>query len=474
MKDNQNEEIEVLDLLEETPTQEENKNKKDNKSLKVKDKNKEKKIVLICMTIFVALLLISSICFVVYNDFLKEDTTTQKEESTNKDSNIKKPQNDISDIKPDDKENNNEEKDKCESKIKEEKFDHTLKIYTDGAGYYSLEKNSAYNKVAHKIDVNSSKSELYDYYPTYGEIEYILYKDNSLKLLNTKTNKVTEINFDNTKDGYKMHINDTGLIGLIYYNATSKGFDENCNEIIEYTNYGYYNVNYKKTLYENQYAELVVATPGLIMGYTSTKENGPNGGRMSELHLLYVSLEKVLVQIPETEILTYSPLVPRKFGNASYYVRSEGSTGPGYEIIYSNTGKHIFTGTEGIDWSMDAAGNLYVKDSNVVKRYNANGQLLYQTKQIDKIVGLAADKIIYYEKGQLMINDFKNSYTNKIANISYSEDDYVSISNGKYDHSSKEIINKHLIYIHIINEDLNKDIEIEYNPSTKKAVLNKK
>lgn len=79
MKDNKNEEIEVLDLLEKTPTLEENKNKKDNKSLKVKDKNKEKKIVLICMTIFVALLLISSICFVVYNDFLKEDTTTQKE-----------------------------------------------------------------------------------------------------------------------------------------------------------------------------------------------------------------------------------------------------------------------------------------------------------------------------------------------------------------------------------------------------------
>lgn len=342
-----------------------------------KNKEDKKKIALICISIFVGILFLSSIIFVIYSNFIKKDDPELKE------TNVAKKK--------------------------------SIYLYKDQNGFYAIKKYSEAYKEAFEISVTDKNAKIYDFatnihYDEYRNeeaiLQYILYEDNGLKLLDVLNNKTTEIDLD--YDEYLLHLSyDLKTVKGIVYNNEEKVEGD---EYPRHTNYGYYNLSTKKKMYDNKYDQLTPEEGMYIIGSIEPKESTSEDNYDEYKTLILRTDKEELVHEISGICEWYSQIVEN---NGKYFVvESSGCTGLSNYTLYDNNFKEIYSGDES-GFAIHNDGTATVVNGNTIEKYNIDGQKISTSKTYQKVLHVFENQNVYVQNNEIYVED--NKVTTKLG-----------------------------------------------------------
>ena len=309
---------------------------------------------------------------------------------------------------------------------KEEVFLYTLKVYKQDNNFgYCLVQSDYCKQEGFTIPTKTEDTEVLAFDNNY---KFFLFKDGEqVKVYNRETSKSEVIEFDYGYKEYQIYSNEDNnkIIGIVYKTSDDK--------------IGYFNVNTKEKLYEDNY----LSTYGLDKGYllNSNKEE-----------------EKIVSEYGNG---FYS------FGKSKYFFSLNACGGDcTTKKIYSNNLKEIY---DKDIWEQNISFKdniLYINENNKVKTIDIDGNIK-DLKSYKEIKGLIENNVVFVESNKLKYENLENNIVKEVCNwnSNYFYDFYTSgyYTREKLDNMGENEKQEGMyIVINYSTKDKNGDYGIEY------------
>ncbi len=343
-------------------------NSKEPANLKIPQKKKDKgNLIAICISIVLAIIVVLGYKFIIAKD------------------------------KDDKKDENEGEKENTAV------LNYTMNVYKNSDNYYCLEESEYCNIVAFTIKTETEDAKILALDDSLTS-NFILYDDNGLKIYNIKTKEINKTNLEDDYEYYNLISNDTKsqASGIIYKEKDS-----------DYK--GYYNVLTNKKMYEKTYTHIEEAGQSEYLSAGFYKDG------KAHIFLLKTSEEKVELETSESiELETYNSGGNSYFTAVktkdNYFYFLKGFDTVGIINIYSSK-KEVLASNIGMSRCYSLyQGNLYISDNGILKKYDADGNVLKTISTIKKenILQIINNYVIYIDNSDyLSIMNIDNSNENK-------------------------------------------------------------
>ncbi len=317
---------------------------------------------------------------------------------------------------------------------------------------YCLEKGEYCDKFAFSIETETKDAKTLDI----NNSNYILYKDNGLKVYDVNNKKSEKLKLEDNYDRYSMAFDEKSkLIGIIYYEKDS-----------EYATY--YNLSKNKKMYENKY---------IYINSTDTSDY-LSASTKNQSFLLNANEEKEEFTSTDTEEFSCGTSYSvQKLKDKYVYFENEGCEGLTIKNIYSND-KQVIVKNVNNDYVSVYKDYLYVLDNNVVKKFDGTSKEISSVNtNKDKILQIINNYLIYVdsdnyfsimnlddtkEKKQIVKWD-ENKYTYDDFSTYYSKEELKQLNK-----DSEEGI--YLLLYYKDGKDANGNYGIEYCYTTNKEI----
>ena len=263
--------------------------------------------------------------------------------------------------------------------------DNFLNVYkmNDGAICLVSEASDSCSELAFQIETENSDAKLV---AVDSNNLFILLDDNGLKLYNIEAKEITAVSLEDTYSDYAIYLNNDQdrVIGIVYTNSTGK--------------VGYYNVSLNQKLYDDIYNNISQIDDNYLNASDDTKNYLLNANEEIE--------ELVYEQIDENDQGVYYQALSYE---DKYYFFEYANESRNVNKIYAND-KEVVSETSLPNYFVSFyEGNLYIVDSNTVKKYDIDANLLSTSDTYNDIKELINNNLIY-------VNDNKLSLVNIDSN----------------------------------------------------------
>ena len=263
--------------------------------------------------------------------------------------------------------------------------DNFLNVYkmNDGTICLVSEASDSCSELAFQIETENSDAKLV---AVDSNNLFILLDDNGLKLYNIEAKEITAVSLEDTYSDYAIYLNNDQdrVIGIVYTNSTGK--------------VGYYNVSLNQKLYDDKYNNISQIDDNYLNASFDTKNYLLNANEEIE--------ELVYEQIDENDQGVYYQALSYE---DKYYFFEYANESRNVNKIYAND-KEVVSETSLPNYFVSFyEGNLYIVDSNTVKKYDIDANLLSTSDTYNDIKELINNNLIY-------VNDNKLSLVNIDSN----------------------------------------------------------
>ncbi len=254
---------------------------------------------------------------------------------------------------------------------------------------YSLVYDS-YNQTEYFGIINKNKNKYYDLrdgketlitiIDKFDDIG-IIYDDNGLKIYNIKTKEITPINLENKYEDYQLAYKKDEIYGIFYRND-----EEN----------GYYNIKNGKILYKNKYKRIYGISEDYAIVYEDTF-----GPCSAYKYLLSTNEEKVILENKENELC--STFGAYKSNNGTFLIKYLSNFYPNVNI-YTEDLKIIVENIQEGYYIYDN-NYFYIIENNVIKKYDAKGNLVDTITSYSKPLGFIESYFSYIKNYLVFVED---------------------------------------------------------------------
>ena len=263
--------------------------------------------------------------------------------------------------------------------------DNFLNVYkmNDGTICLVSEASDSCSELAFQIETENSDAKLV---AVDSNNLFVLLDDNGLKLYNIEAKEITAVSLEDTYSDYAIYLNNDQdkVIGIVYTNSTGK--------------VGYYNVSLNQKLYDDKYNNISQIDDNYLNASFDTKNYLLNANEEIE--------ELVYEQIDENDQGVYYQALSYE---DKYYFFEYANESRNVNKIYAND-KEVVSETSLPNYFVSFyEGNLYIVDSNTVKKYDIDANLLSTSDTYNDIKELINNNLIY-------VNDNKLSLVNIDSN----------------------------------------------------------
>ena len=263
--------------------------------------------------------------------------------------------------------------------------DNFLNVYkmNDGTICLVSEASDSCSELAFQIETENSDAKLV---AVDSNNLFVLLDDNGLKLYNIENQEITAVSLEDTYSDYAIYLNNDQdkVIGIVYTNSTGK--------------VGYYNVSLNQKLYDDKYNNISQIDDNYLNASFDTKNYLLNANEEIE--------ELVYEQIDENDQGVYYQALSYE---DKYYFFEYANESRNVNKIYAND-KEVVSETSLPNYFVSFyEGNLYIVDSNTVKKYDIDANLLSTSDTYNDIKELINNNLIY-------VNDNKLSLVNIDSN----------------------------------------------------------
>lgn len=263
--------------------------------------------------------------------------------------------------------------------------DNFLNVYkmNDGTICLVSEASDSCSELAFQIETENSDAKLV---AVDSNNLFVLLDDNGLKLYNIENQEITAVSLEDTYSDYAIYLNNDQdkVIGIVYTNSTGK--------------VGYYNVSLNQKLYDDKYNNISQIDDNYLNASDDTKNYLLNANEEIE--------ELVYEQIDENDQGVYYQALSYE---DKYYFFEYANESRNVNKIYTND-KEVVLETSLPNYFVSFyEGNLYIVDSNTVKKYDIDANLLSTSDTYNDIKELINNNLIY-------VNDNKLSLVNIDSN----------------------------------------------------------
>lgn len=331
----------------------------------------------------------------------------------------------------------------------------TIIIYKgDKIDKYKEDGKPKKDKVAFTIEVDNKNAEVLEL-----NNNYLLYKDNKIKLYDIKNKSIKELSLNENYTMYQMALADDKIIGIIYKNESPTYIFNNEGKINEskekQTKIGFYNIETKNVLHDGIYSQL----------QSLNNEYYLEGKINNETYLL--------------NVYNYEPAIKSRYEKASFSIEEDyiiehnniyGNSRYANQTIYTKDAKEIITVANDQHYSI-YNNKLYAIANNVVKEYDKNGNFVNTSKEYEKIMQVAAGYIIYLKDSKLYITDEKD------INLELTEfkENYIYTKYSNYYHYTEFVHGKegdskiHIVVVYKDENDICQTINTTFKIDTKEV-----
>ena len=263
--------------------------------------------------------------------------------------------------------------------------DNFLNVYkmNDGTICLVSKASDSCSELAFQIETENSDAKLV---AVDSNNLFVLLDDNGLKLYNIEAKEITAVSLEDTYSDYAIYLNNDQdkVIGIVYTNSTGK--------------VGYYNVSLNQKLYDDKYNNISQIDDNYLNASFDTKNYLLNANEEIE--------ELVYEQIDENDQGVYYQALSYE---DKYYFFEYANESRNVNKIYAND-KEVVSETSLPNYFVSFyEGNLYIVDSNTVKKYDIDANLLSTSDTYNDIKELINNNLIY-------VNDNKLSLVNIDSN----------------------------------------------------------
>ena len=416
-----------------------------------KEVNNKKNNALI-LILFVLILILA--CMATYiitdkNNNLSVDKTEEKETKGKKETEEKEED-------EDDKEVVEKEDNDKEEPVDNYKYD--TKVYANNWSY-SFEKTD-WNEYAYSI-----KTETVNPKVIIKKGDLVLYNDNTLKVLDVKTKKITDLKITKKYDDYKMNLSKDRkkVVGLVGSSKNSRG------EVISES---YINLVTGKTLYQDNKNDLSVLNEDYLINYV---ENGKDENDMSifDLHIMSTNEERVVKKLSDFGVCEN---IVESENDSNIFAVSQGCVGiSSYRFMNSNF-EYFTDELNGNEFAYTKNGNLYVLMDNTINEYDEKGKVINTIRLDGEVMHIFNDYYLTKENDRFYIKDYKN-FSKVLGNVPNDKYYYHFAISGYYDKnalsSEKEKSAGYYFIIELGSESMGDGdgagIEYYFDPITKEV-----
>lgn len=256
-----------------------------------------------------------------------------------------------------------------------EELNYKIDVYKCNYGAYSEKKQSGCTKVAFQIPTSLADAKIL----TIND-NFILYNDNGLRIFNADNMKYQKLNITNDYTNYELNLTaDKNKVAGIIYNNKDK-------------NYGYYNIETKKNLYDNKYDYLRALNENYIQGGTELS----NGN--IKLYALDAKEEKEFLSKDESACSYF-------YSNNGFILYDSGCIDTYISEIYTKDFKLI---TDNVDNYYISKNELYNLENDKVRVYNNSGRVLKTHILKDTILDIFDDYYLARNDETIFIRDYED------------------------------------------------------------------
>lgn len=338
---------------------------------------------------------------------------------------------------------------------------YTLDIYEFTYGL--CEKESTECKKIDSVPVKTKEAKILTSYEeskddTYYQVKHILYNDETLKLYNLETKKITETNLKAEYDEYELQMSydSKEVLGIVLYKDSSDSNDYNA----------YYDIKNQKKLLESQYDQIYTMRGEYIQVVQDQKDIIDRGEFDWDNSVSYVINTKTQQKII-TEPTAQVSFEVETNKDKVYIYRVYHGLGEPVSAVYNIEGKTLIESINPEKWYHTSDGNVAYVNGNKVERIDYHGKILSTSKEYQNILHTDEGIILYHDNKNVYITDDKE-YNEKILEWK-KEYYYHSMLSGYWDEYVTEEETKPAGYYFIFEYDKNDDsgVEIYFNQETK-------
>ena len=321
---------------------------------------------LIGILIAIIILLTAVVIYMLFFNKPKEELKENNEQTQSGETNIN---------------NQNEVKENNEDK----KYELTVYKYKDDGRICDATEENKYVEEAFKIKVSTKDAKLLS---ADNESLFVVYKDNGVKIYNVKNKTVQKIDLQDNFKEYKAFLNEARnkLVGIV--------IKDNADNI------GYYNLSSNKLFYYNiKYKNADNELPLINQindDYFSLTTN-------DKAYLLNANHEKIELNYSfNEENDVYCEYIGEKLGNKYIYflVESNPEVYTHHKVYNSNL--KLFYSADYIEYST-YKDSLFIVVDNVIRKYNASGEMIKSYSGYSSIEGLYNNYVIYTDNNSKLI-----------------------------------------------------------------------
>lgn len=271
----------------------------------------------------------------------------------------------------------------------------SMTVFKEGEKYCPKREELTCTEAAFTFLVTSNNARIMDI-----NNEFILYRDDILKVYDISTKKKYEVNLENTYSEYKLVMNDKKISGIIYYDGLQNyGFRN------KYTISGFYDLSTNKKKFENLYDFFSIIDNGnYLIGnkYTSFETN--NNVNTS---FLKIETNSALFNENRTD-----------FNNVKYEVVDNNFIAVSEQnnySLYSLNGKQITNSAIQGLWTVSKK-YLYVVLNNELLKYDLDGDLISRENGSNIYNLIDSYKVVNVDNF-LYVKGLDNDYDRKVIEM---------------------------------------------------------
>lgn len=345
---------------------------------------------------------------------------------------------------------------------------YTLDIYEFTYGL--CEKESTECKKIDSVPVKTKEAKILTSYEeskddTYYQVKHILYNDETLKLYNLETKKITETNLKAEYDEYELQMSydSKEVLGIVLYKDSSDSNDYNA----------YYDIKNQKKLLESQYDQIYTMRGEYIQVVQDQKDIIDRGEFDWDNSISYVintkTQEKIITE-PTAQVTFETSKVKDKI----YIFRRYHGLHEQISAVYNGDGKVLIEKLAIGQWGFTKEGNIYKVNENKVVTIDYQGTILSSSKEYKNILHVEKEEqnFILYDDGKNVYITDEENYTIKLMEIkrelSYLSDHYFELTTEQV---TEEYPKSGLYFTFLYDEDTDYSpgIKVYFNPETKEV-----
>lgn len=345
---------------------------------------------------------------------------------------------------------------------------YTLDIYEFTYGL--CEKEYTKCKKIDSIPVKTKEAKILTSYEkskdgTYFHVKHILYNDETLKLYNLETKKITETNLKAEYDEYELQMSydSKEVLGIILYRDSSNSNDYNV----------YYDIKNQTKLLESQYDQIYAMRGEYIQVVQDQKDIIDREDFDWDNSVSYVinttTQQRIISE--STSQLTFET---SKVKDRIYIFRRYHGLHEQISAVYNSDGKVLMQNLTIGQWGFTKEGHLYKVNENKVVTVDYQGTILSSSKEYKNILHVEKDEqnFILYDDGKNVYITDEENYTIKLIEkkrgLTYLSDLYFELT---IEQITEEYPKAGLYFTFLYDDDTeySPGIKAYFNPETKEV-----